>query len=155
MRRLTKNSLAIVVLVSSLACTFFVSQQNPEKAAASATEFAEVAFVERNIDKAYDLLDPEFQTYATKKKFAEVLAAINSPTSPTTVTATEFESIPNQEGVNIFLIGENKDEKFYYRLPMKGTEEKGYKVAGIFRGKDQYEPSALRRPLQIKRSTGN
>jgi len=41
-----------------------------------------------------------------------------------TVRATEYEPIPRQEAVNIFLTGTNKNEKFYYRLTMEGTTEK-------------------------------
>ncbi len=66
----------------------------------------------------------------------------------------EFEPIPGQEGMNIYLTGENGAEKFYYRIPMKGSEGKGYKAAGVFRGQGPYAPSELRQPLQVKRSTG-
>ena len=149
-----KTFLTVLLLAALPACTFHASKQNPEVAAASAVEFAKAAFMERNIDKAYGLLDPEFQAYAPKEKFVEVITAMNTPASPTVVTATEFEPIPGQEGMNIYLTGENGAEKFYYRIPMKGSEEEGYKAAGVFRGQGPYTPSELRQPLQVSRSTG-
>jgi hypothetical protein len=151
----TRIFLAVLTLAALAACSFNVSKQNPEKAAASAIEFAKAAFVEKDTDKAFNLLDPEFQAYATKEKFTDVISVINTPTSPTVVTATEFEPIPGQDGVNVFLVGEKGAEKFYYRIPMKGTEAKGYKAAGVFRVHGQFPPSESRQPLQVKRSTGS
>lgn len=149
-RRIFPAALALVALA---ACTFNISRQNPDKAAASAVEFAKAAFVEKDIDKAFSLLEPEFQEYATKEKFTEVITIMNTPSSPTVVTATEFENIPGQDGVNIFLIGERGSEKYYYRIPMKGTDEKGYKPAGVFRIQGQFPASESRQPLQVKPST--
>lgn len=147
MIRQIKTFLAVIILMTAASCTSHASKQSPQLAAASAAEFAKVAFVERDIDKAFSMLDPEFQAYATKEKFSEVVTTMNTPTAPTVVTATEFESIPGQEGMNIYLIGENDAEKFYYRIPMKGSEGKGYKAAGVFRSQGPYAPSELRQPL--------
>ena len=150
-----KAFLAVIVLTISSACTFYASKQDPDKAAIAAVEFARVAFVEHNVDKAYSLLDPEFQAYAPKEKLAEALATVTSPTPPTIVTATESEPVPGQEGMFIYLIGESGSDKYYYRLAMKGSEGKGYKVAGIFRNQGSYPPAELKRPLQVKRSTSD
>jgi hypothetical protein len=142
-----------VLIAACAACSFHASKQNPDAAAVSAVEFAKTAFVEREVERAYDLLDPEFQAYAPRERFAEVLTTMNSPSSPVVVTTTDFEQIPGQDGMNIFLTGESGDEKFYYRLAMKGSEEKGYRVAGVFRGPRPYAPSEQRRPLPMLRST--
>jgi hypothetical protein len=122
-------------------------------AAASAVEFARAAFIERDIDKAYCLLDPEAKGNVPRERFIEHITAMNSPTSPAVVTATEFEPIPGQEGMNIYLVGENGGEKFYYRLPMRESEGKGYKVVGVLRAKRESAPSESRQPLGVKRTT--
>lgn len=49
--------------------------------------------------------------------------------------------------MNIFLMGDNPDENFYYRLVMEGTASTGYKVAGIFRGNKRYPDSADKKKL--------
>lgn len=146
---MTRHTQAIFVLflVSVTACTYHASKQNPKIAAANAAEFAQVAFVEQNIDRAFSMLDPEFQGYATKEKFAEVIANMNKPTAPKVVTAIEFEPIPGQEGINIYLTGARDADKFYYRIPMKGSEAKGYKAAGVFRNQGPYPSSESRQPL--------
>ena len=146
---MTRQTQAILVLflISVTACTYHTSKQKPMMAAASAAEFAQVAFVEQNIDRAFSMLDPEFQAYATKEKFVEVITNMNKPTAPRVVTATEFEPIPGQEGINIYLTGARDTEKFYYRIPMKGSEEKGYKAAGVFRNLGPYPSSGSRQPL--------
>jgi acetylornithine/succinyldiaminopimelate/putrescine aminotransferase len=99
MNKYTKSLLIFTMFAATTACTFHTSKQNPEKAAASAVEFSKAAFVERDVDKAFSLLDPEFQSYATKEKFGELIQAMNSPISPAKVTAMVFEPIPGQEGV--------------------------------------------------------
>ncbi len=116
-------------------------------AAASATEFAQVAFVEKNIDKAFSMLDPEAQAYIGKEKFSEGLTRMNTPTAPESIIATDFEPIQGQEGMNIYITGESPNETFYYRIPMRGTQDKGYKPAGLFRNPGPYPKSPMRRPL--------
>ena len=155
MNKYSKSLLAIILLAVSSACFFNVIKHYQDKAAIRAVEFAEAAFVERNVDKAFSLLAPVSQNYYSKEKIAELLITMNSPTSPAVVTATEFEPALGQELMSIFLVGENGDEKFYYRLELLGTEPKGYRVSGLFRGRGQYPPSQLRKPLPIKRLTSD
>ncbi len=116
-------------------------------AAASATQFAQVAFVEKNADKAFSLLHPDFQSYITKEKFSEALTTMNTPTSPLSIVTTDYEPIIGEEGMNIYITGENDRETFYYRIPMKGTQQKGYKPAGFFRNSGPYPKSSSRKPL--------
>ena len=94
MRVITRRTpaLFLLLLLAVTACTY-TSKQNPRMAAASAAEFAKVAFVDQNIDCAFGMLDPEFQQYATKEKFAEIIATMNRPTAPKAVAATEFGPI--------------------------------------------------------------
>jgi len=143
-----RKLLALSLLTATTACFYYRTfNHNPIMAATSATEFAQVAFVERNADKAFNMLHPDAQAYSTKQKFAEVLTAMNSPTSPLSVNATDFEPIQGEEGMNIYLTGENDTQTFYYRIQMRGTREKGYKPAGLFRNPKPYPKSPLRRPL--------
>jgi len=144
---LKRPLLAIVLLTVTTACSFRAFKQSPIMAAASATEFAQVAFVEKNVDKAFSMLDPEAQAYITKENFSQGLTKMNSPTAPTSIIATDFEPIQGQEGMNIYVRGENDTETFYYRIPMKGTQDKGYKPAGLFRNPGPYPKSPMRRPL--------
>lgn len=116
-------------------------------AGASATEFAQTAFVEKNVDRAFSLLHPDAQAYMTKEKFSEVLSTMNSPTSPKSIIATDYEPVVGEEGMNIYVTGESDRETFYYRIPMKGTQQKGYKPAGLFRNNGPYPKTPSRQPL--------
>jgi hypothetical protein len=142
-----RKLLTIFLLIVTAACSYRSFKQNPQMAAKSATEFAQVAFVEKNIDKAFSMFDPEAQAYVTKEKFSEGLTRMNTPASPKSINATDFEPIQGQEGMNIYITGESDTQKFYYRIPMKGTEDKGYKPVGLYRSDGPYPKSPMRQPL--------
>lgn len=138
--------LLILFLVATTAC-INVSRHKPILAAASANAFVQAALVEKNIDKAYGMLDPELQARTSKADFAQVITTMTTPTAPLSINATEFEPIPGQEGMNIYITGESDRETFYYRIPMKGTQLKGYKPVGIFRNQGPYPASSARQRL--------
>src|ERR1044072_5851386 len=140
--------LAIILLAATTtACFFRASSHSSIMAAASAPEFAQVAFVEKNYDKAFSMIHPEVQEYAGKEKFAQGLAAMNTPSSPASIIATEYEPIPGQEGMNIYFKGESDRETFYYRIAMKGSQQKGYKPVGVWRNKGPFPKSPMIKPL--------
>ena len=93
------------------------------------------------------MLDPEAQAYVGKEKFSQALTQMNTPTAPKSITATDFEPIQGQEGMNIYITGQSDNETFYYRIPMKGTEDKGYKAVGVYRSHGPYPKSPMRHPL--------
>ena len=142
-----KGLVASLLLTLTAACSFRAFKQNPIMAAASATQFAQAAFVEKNIDKAFSMLDPEAQANITKEKFSEGLTRMNTPTAPESIVATDFEPIQGHEGMNIYVTGESDNETFYYRISMKGTQDKGYKPVGLYRNNGPYPKSPMRRPL--------
>lgn len=151
MNRCKEVLIILLVLATIPNCTLHASKQDPEKAADIAIAFAKAALIDRDVNKAYDLLDPEAQSNVPKDRFAEILKDMTSESMVSVVTATEFEPMPGQDGINIYLTGDNGREKFYYRIPMKGNGDTGYKPFGLLRG--QYAPSDSRQPLHLKRST--
>ena len=136
----------VVFLIFMTAC-IHTSTHSPIKAAAGATAFAQAALVEKNVDKAFGLLDPDLQARTSKAEFSEIITKMNTPAAPLSIIATDYEPILGQEGMNIYVTGENDNETFYYRIPMKGTQLKGYKAAGIFRNQGPYPKSPGRQPL--------
>ena len=145
-RALKMRKLLAILLLTATACFYRVSNHSPVMAGTSATEFAQVALVERNYDKAFSMLHPDFQAYTTKEKFSQVLTVINTPTAPKLINATDYEPMQGEE-MNIYLRGETDTETFYYRIPMKGSQDKGYKPVGIFRNQEPYRKSDLMRPF--------
>ena len=145
---------AVLILLFALfaSCTLHASKQDPDKAAVSAVAFAKAALIERDMNKAYAMLDAEVQSNSPKEKFSEIVLKMASDKAPTSVTATDFEPIGGAEMMNIYLVGETNGEKLYYRVPMRGDSQKGYKPVGILRG--HYAPSELRHAVQNPVSSG-
>ncbi len=116
-------------------------------AAMSASEFAQVALVKGNADKAFNMLHPDFQANSTREMFARQLTEINSPTAPLSIRATDYEPAQGGEGMYIYFTGESDRQTFYYRILMKGNKQKGYKPMGLFRNPNPYPKSSSRHPL--------
>jgi len=53
-----------------------------------------------------------------------------------------------QKAMNIYLLGGDNDEKFYYRFVMEGTQETDYLVSGFWRNESPYPPSNMRKSLR-------
>ena len=81
------------------------------------------------------------------EQFKELVAKMHPSNYPTKVQSTEFEPMPGQKAMNIFLVGEHGEEKFYYRFTMEGVKETDYKVSGLWRGQGPYPPSKMRKTL--------
>jgi hypothetical protein len=121
-------------------------------AALAAVSFAKESFIDLNQPVAYGLLSEGMQRKLSEDQFINLVAEMHPKTFPRVVTATEYEPVPGQEAMNIYLYGENGDKKFYYRLTMRASAYGGYNVAGLFRIAAE-TPAASRKPLTVKRST--
>lgn len=144
---------AALALVSLISCTATLLSHDVDMAARSAVEFSKVALVQRDIQKGYFLLSDNAKKNISFENFSQVISQMHPSLYPLSLTAEEFEPIPGQKGMNIFLYGENGSEKFFYRLIMEGTAETGYKVSGILRGNGPYPSSTLRQKLKTAYST--
>ena len=136
-----------VVILANAACSIGVIDHDPSIAAARAVEFAELAFVQGASERSHALLADDSKKTTSVAALGEVLQRMYPKARPLSVKATEFEPVPGQKMISIFLRGENGDELFFYRLVMSGTATAGYKVAGLFRGSGPYPESKLRRKL--------
>ena len=143
-----------LMLLASNSCipTLNAIRHNQEMAAIKAILFAKEAFIDLNQPEAYSFLSEEMQRNVSLDKFIETIGQMHPVAFPRVVTATEYEPMPGQKSMFIWLYGENEKEKFYYRLTMAGTTETDYKVAGMFRVAE-LPPSQMRKPLPIRRST--
>ena len=112
-----------------------------------AVEFVEVALVRHDIEKGYALLSDSVRRYVSLEKFKEVVSRLHPRAIPTSVAATEYEPMPGEKAVYIFLTGENSGEHFYYRLTMEGTTATDYRVSILDRGSGPYPPSNEKRTI--------
>ncbi|MBM3212679.1 hypothetical protein FJZ33_10690 [Candidatus Poribacteria bacterium] len=144
---------ATFALASLIGCTATVISHDEDMAAKSAIAFSKVALVQHDIQNGYSLLSDNAKKTISFEKYSQVLSQMHPSLYPLSLTAEEFEPMPGQKGMNIFLYGENGSEKFFYRCTMEGTAGTGYKVSGIYRGNGPYPPSKLRQKLKTAYST--
>lgn len=118
-------------------------------AARQAELFAQTAFIERNLTSAYRLLSANARSDVPFERFRDEILKMHEGKYPASVKAVEFERIPGQKEMNIYLVGEAGDENFYYRFVMDGTLETDYKVAGVWRNDVPYPPTESVKALDI------
>ena len=107
-----------------------------------AVEFARLAFVRQDDEKAYALLSDSAKRYVPLQKFKETLSRVRPHVRPSTVTATEYEPMPGEKAIYIsIVVGENPDEQSEYTATMEGSSSTDYRVAKIIRGAS-YLPSS-------------
>jgi hypothetical protein len=116
-------------------------------AAEGAEKFARLAFVEGNAREAYELIWDEGKQRMSFDSAAKTLVEMNKAGRPSHVDATEYEPVPGQPAMSVFLHGTGETGDFYYRLMMMGTEDTGYHVADFYKGSGPYPPSPTRRSL--------
>ena len=127
----------LVLLVLFVGCAESVTHDEAQ-AGKRAVEFAQVAFVKHDVEKGYLLLSDSAKRYVSVEKFKETLSRLHPRAFPTSVTATEYEPMPGEKAIYIYLIGENSGERFYYRLTMEGTAATDYRVSRLTRGDGPY-----------------
>ena len=131
-------------LLTSCGVNILVHDQ--ASAAATASQAANLAFVRADMAAAHALLAPQMQQALPAEKLLDAVAKLHPTQRPAEVSAIEFEPLPGQAGMNIYLKGTGGNEEFYYRFLMVGDKRSGYRVAGFWRGSGPYPPNA-RRPL--------
>jgi hypothetical protein len=138
--------LIIGLLLAGCVSTSIIAHDE-KKAAKAAERFATAAFLKRDYSDAYDLLSIDTKNRVSLVQFQETIIKMHPAGFPSAIKPVEFEPIPGQKAMNIFLVGQEGSESFYYRLVMEGTSHSGYQVAGIFRGNGPYPSSKLRKKL--------
>jgi hypothetical protein len=146
LKKLLLLHLLMVVLFSAGCVT--VLRHEPQKAADEAEGFARTALIRQNLQAAYDASADEFQDYYSLEEFTDFIVKMHPDGYPDKVTATEYEPIPGQPAMNIYLVGTSENVSFYYRFVMQGSADDDYKVIGIYRGSGPYPESSIRQPLE-------
>jgi hypothetical protein len=127
---------------------FKALRHNPDSAAIQAVLFAKTAIIERNFSSAYGMLATSTQQGLTAEQFRNLIITFHPNSWPKSVSAVEYEPLPGQKAMNIYLYGKERDETFLYKFVMEGTEDVGYKVAAISRLSDPLptSPKTIRFP---------
>jgi hypothetical protein len=126
------------------ACSAQIIHHDENAAAQGAQDFSRLAFVQRDYDAAYKLASSELRGSLTGQTFEATVQGMHPNTSPLLVDAREFEPIPGQRAMYIYIEGTNAGETFHYRLLMLGDASAGYSIGGFWRSVDAYPPSPRR-----------
>ena len=130
----------IMFAVGLMGCMETINH-DPSSAGKKAEEFAQVVFVKQDVENGYGLLADGTKRYVSREQLKAVLSKLHPKAFPKTVTALEYEPMPGEKAIYVFLTGENSGEHFYYRLTMEGTATTGYKVLRLDRAGQPYPPS--------------
>jgi len=124
----------ISILMAMTSCQNSIDH-NPVLAGQKAVEFVRTAFVRQNDEDAYTLLSDSTKRYVPLDKFKETLSRLRPSTRPSKVTATEYEPMPGEKAIYIYIVvGENPDQQSEYTVTMEGTASTDYRVSKITRG---------------------
>lgn len=137
----------LFILSLLVGCKASVISHDENKAALQAVRFAEVAFVTRDFDQAYTMFVPDLQKRLSPVDFRAAVDKLHPDGFPSELEATDFEPIPGQEAMEIFITGSNGSKIFHYRFTMFGTSTTGYRVAGMYRNSAPYSKAPLRQKL--------
>ena len=99
-----------------------------------ALEFAQTVLLNQDFEGGYALLSDGGRRYLPLDKFKETLLRLHPRRFPVTVGATEYEPMPGETAIYIYLTGENSGEHFSYTVTLEGSAANGYRVSRLTRG---------------------
>ena len=99
-----------------------------------AIEFAQVVLINKNLDQGYELLAPGGKRHISLEKFKETVTRLHPRGLPTKVTTKEYQPMPGENAIWIYLVGQNSEDQFQYRLTMEATDSGDYKVLTLDSG---------------------
>ena len=108
------------------------TKQDENLAAQRAIEFARIVLVNKNFDQGYELLSDGGKRHISLAKFKETMVRLHPRGFPTSVTAKEYQPMPGENALWIYLNGQNPD--MHYRVTMEATASGDYKVLTIDSG---------------------
>jgi hypothetical protein len=132
-QRLSQLVLLGVLAVFAFACAESV-KHDQTLAAKRAIEFARTVFIDQSFERGYELLSDSGKRHVPFDKFKQTIVAMSPRSRLSKVIATEYEPMPGEKAIYIFLKGQNGGEQLTYRITLEGTAATDYKVLKIDQG---------------------
>ena len=129
--------------------------QDENLAARRAIEFVQITLIDKNLDLGYERLAPGGKRHISRDKFKETMTRLHPRGFPLKITATEYQPMPGENALWIYLTGQNGDEHFQYRLTMQATDSGDYRVLTLDNGLvgRLFSPSGEKRRFEKPMST--
>ncbi|HEX9264066.1 MAG TPA: hypothetical protein VF977_06830 [Candidatus Binatia bacterium] len=130
-------------------------KQDETLAARRAIEFAQAAFVDQNLEKAYELLSDGGKRHLSFDKFKDTVTRMHPRGFPTKVTAKEFQPMPGENAIWIYLTGRDSEDQFGYRLTLERDSKADYRVLTFDSGVvgRMFSPLSEKQPFKTDFST--
>lgn len=129
------RSWALLLALSALAMSCAEAVKHDENLAGKrAVEFVQAVLIEKNFAKGHELLDAGGKRYISREKLEETITRLHPRGFPTRVTAKEYQPMPGENAIWIYLTGQNSEDQFQYRATMKADDNGDYKVLTIDSG---------------------
>ena len=129
------RSSALLITIAALATSCTESVKHDEDLAGKrAIEFVQAVLIEKNFTKGYELLDAGGKRHISRDKLEESITRLHPRGFPTRVTAKEYQPMPGENAIWIYLVGQNSEDQFQYRATMKGDGNGDYKVLTLDSG---------------------
>jgi hypothetical protein len=124
---LVRQFTALILFLTLISCAKSV-QHDETLAGKRAIEFAQVALVNKDFERGYDLLSDGGKRHLSREKFKETITRMHPRNFPTKVMAIESQPMPGENAIWVYLTGQNSEEQFAYRLTMEASGNGDYKV---------------------------
>jgi len=154
-RGLSGGLLLLLATFAILASCAESVKQDETLAARRAIEFAQAAFVDQNLEKAYELLSDGGKRHLSFDKFKDTVTRMHPRGFPTKVTAKEFQPMPGENAIWIYLTGRDSEDQFGYRLTLERDSKADYRVLTFDSGVvgRMFSPLSEKQPFKTDFST--
>jgi hypothetical protein len=154
-RRLRVACFVLLLAVVAIGSCAETVKHDETLAARRAIEFAQAAFVNQNLEKAYELLSDGGKRHLSLDKFKETVTRMHPRGFPTKVTAKEFQPMPGENAIWIYLSGQNSEDQFGYRLTLERDGKGDYRVLTFDSGVvgRMFSPLSEKQPFKTDFST--
>jgi hypothetical protein len=121
---------------------------SPSSAASVAQRYVDLLVVQQNVDAAYALVDTDARARISSTELKDAVTKAPGYGLVTSIQATEYQPVPGQPAIDIFLTGSGGGATVYYVVRLSGTADKGYQVNDLGVQSEPYPATALRDRLQ-------
>jgi hypothetical protein len=134
--------------LSCFSCSLNFIQHDANKARIVAETFSEQAFIKRDYANALKLLRSDRANDFTASSLQTFVESMHPEgIFPEKLSAAEYEVVPGQRIVNIYLRGTINAADQYYLIVVVGDKGNGYEVSEIYRRETPFPTSSIPRKL--------